>query len=393
MTRKVENWIKGFLRYNENNEAPKPFIEWTAVSVLAAVLQRKAFLQWGYLTFYPNLYVVLVGPSGVRKGTAMTEGSKFLRELGIKMAAEATTREALIQQLRMSSESEVDLLTGQVDMHASLTVYAQELVVFLGHNNMQLLSDLTDWYDCRDIWTYRTKTQGSDDIFGVWVNLIGATTPQIIQNALPRDAIGGGLTSRMIFVYASKKEKRVSFPFLDADTLKLRDDLAFDLEMIKSYRGMFQPTESFLRRWDDWYMGQDTQPPFRGNPNLEGYVERRGNHILKLSLIMSAATTDTMELTAEHLDMAIDLLGRTESGMEHVFAGYGAARASDAMSRMITFLQGAGTVSEQYLYRVFYADFDSPKTLEDAVAQLERAGLVKRNVNKGMVSYVGPSSN
>lgn len=391
MKRKVDNWIKGFLDYNFNNEAPRAFIEWTAISVIAAVLQRKAFLQWGYLTFYPNLYVVLVGPSGVRKGTAMTEGSKFLRELGIKMAAEATTREALIQQLRMASESEVDLLTGQVDLHASLTVYAQELVVFLGHNNMQLLSDLTDWYDCRDIWTYRTKTQGSDDIFGVWVNLIGATTPQIIQNALPRDAIGGGLTSRMIFVYAAQKEKRVSFPFLTAEAMKLRDDLAYDLDLIKGMRGMFQPTESFLRKWDEWYMGQDTKPPFQGNPNLEGYVERRGNHILKLSLIMSAATTDSMELSGEHLDMAIDLLGRTEAGMEHVFAGYGAARSSDAMSRMITFIKGAGKVDEKYLFKVFYADFDSPKHLEDAFSQLERAGLIKRYMNTGMVQYTGPA--
>jgi len=114
------------------------------------------------------MYIVLVGPSGkCRKGTAMGFGMKFLREMGIKMAAESTTREALCRDLKQSNDTKVDISTGDLQLHSSLTIYSQELTVFLGYNNQALMSDLTDWYDCRDAWTYRTKNQGTDDIVGV----------------------------------------------------------------------------------------------------------------------------------------------------------------------------------------------------------------------------------
>ena len=166
-------------------------------------------MQWGTISFYPNMYVVLVGPSGkCRKGTAMSQGYDFLKEMGTKMAAESTTREALIQALQQSNDTQVDPVTNKMYLHASLTIYSQELTVFLGYNNVALMSDLTDWYDCRSSWTYRTKHQGTDEIIGVYVNLIGATTPELLQTALPRDAIGGGLTARMIFVFETKKPRQ-----------------------------------------------------------------------------------------------------------------------------------------------------------------------------------------
>jgi len=105
------------------------------------------------------MYVVLVGPSGrCRKGTAMNQGMWFMREMGIKMAAESITREALIRELKEANkEMSVDVTTGELNMHASITIYSQELTVFLGYNNLALMSDLTDWYDCRNEWTYNKE--------------------------------------------------------------------------------------------------------------------------------------------------------------------------------------------------------------------------------------------
>jgi hypothetical protein len=158
------------------------------------------------------MYIVLVAPSGkARKGTAMSPGLEILEDLNIHLAAESITREALIRELRTATTT-VTNDDGTIEFHSSLTIYSPELVVFLGHNNPQLLSDLTDWYDCRRKWTYRTKTQGTDEIHGVWVNLIGATTPELLQSALPLDAIGGGLTSRMVFVFEETKGKIVPAP-------------------------------------------------------------------------------------------------------------------------------------------------------------------------------------
>ena len=77
------------------------------------------------------MYIVLVGPSGCRKGTAMGPGYSFLRKVGAKLSAEATTREALIGSLELCKDTSVAPDGTSYD-HSSLTIFSQELTVFLG---------------------------------------------------------------------------------------------------------------------------------------------------------------------------------------------------------------------------------------------------------------------
>jgi len=69
---------------------------------------------------------------------------------------------------------------------------------------------LTDLFDCEELpWKYRTKHSGSNVIPSVFLNLVAATTPDALASALPSTAIGGGLTSRIMFIWADKKYKKV----------------------------------------------------------------------------------------------------------------------------------------------------------------------------------------
>jgi hypothetical protein len=325
---------------------------------VASCLKRKCYLEWGTLTFYPNIYVVLVGPSGCRKGTAMGPGFNMLQEIGIRMAAEATTRESLIRELKTSSDTTLNPESGSMIMHSSLTIYSQELTVFLGYNNMQLISDLTDWYDCRTKWIYRTKNSGTDDITGVWVNLFGATTPALLQTTLPSDAIGGGLTSRIIFVYEAKKGKIVPIPFLTEEQQELRPRLMHDLENIHMLSGQYRYSADFIDHYMIWYLKQEENPPFT-DERLAGYLERRANHVLKLCMILSASRANELYLTPHDLYRAIEILRLAEVNMPRVFAGIGHAQHAAVMSRIIAALEIAGEMSNQEILSRFAHDIDS----------------------------------
>lgn len=348
--RNIPDWIEGYLAYTEDSEPPQLFKEWCAVSVIAAALQRKCKLEWGTTVFYPNLYIVLTAPAGkARKGTAMAPARKFIDRIGIPLAAEAVTREALIRTLK-ESESVLSTETGII-VHSSLTVFSPELTVFLGYNNTQLMSDLTDWFDCSEKWVYRTKTAGTDDISGVFINLLGATTPDLIRSTLPLDAIGGGLTSRMIFVFEEKKGKIVPFPFVSEETRKLETKLYYDIECINMLQGQFKFTKEFLSRWGDWYTAQEGKNPFGANYNkaFDGYIERRPTQVLKLSMVMNASRTDEMVLDEPDLARAIDLLERTEKKMPRAFGGIGMsqnAQLTYAISELIARSPNGVTISD-----------------------------------------------
>jgi len=337
----LEDWIDSYLTYTDNSEPPVMFRLWSAISVIAACLQRKCKLVWGDLTFFPNLYIVLVGPPAARKGTAMNQAYPFLENLNIKMAAEAITREALIQELCKANDNDIDVKTGKMLFHSSLTIWSQELTVFLGYNNLQLMSDLTDWYDCKNKWTYRTKHMGTDEILGVYVNLFGATTPTLIRSTMPLDAIGSGLTSRMIFVFERDKEKVVPYTGKTKEEKKIGKSLETDLERIRMMSGNFKGTEAFMDKWISWYSTQAEDHHFN-DIKFEGYIQRRGNHVMKLSMVMSAARSSDMILDEIDIHKSIDILERTEKKMLHTFSGVGRSSHADVLARVMLDVTNAG---------------------------------------------------
>ena len=129
-SRKIDDWLDAYMEYTSNSEPPTLFRKWTGISVIAAALQRKCYVDWGMLTFYPNLYIILVGPSGTRKGTAMYPGQDLLRELGIPLAADATTLQALIRRLKETNNTQINPDTGVPVFHSSMTIFSKESKYF-----------------------------------------------------------------------------------------------------------------------------------------------------------------------------------------------------------------------------------------------------------------------
>lgn len=393
MGKREKDWIKTYLEYEKYSEPPTLYKEWVAMSVIAASLQRKCKVPWGGEgrdpTFFPNLFIVLIGPSGkCRKGMAMATGKKFLSSLGIKTTAEAITREALIREIANSVVTEVTK-EDNVIMHSSLSVYSKELAVFLGYENKQLMSDMTDWYDCADEWEYRTKNSGTDEINGVCVNFIGATTPEMIKEQFPDQAVGGGLASRIIFVYQEQKSQKVIFPFMQAEQEVLFEELRDTLEEIHSYMGNFTWNELFLNKYADWYGGDlDVNSNIRQNPKFAGYIQRRQNHLIKMCMIISASSRDDMVMTGEVFDRAFELLKRTEKMMPKTFRGYGQARNADLLKRVLEFFEGKDRVLRSELYQQFFYDIEDTEQLDKIIDTMKTLGVCDVRIKGGKTTLV-----
>lgn len=394
--RQLPDWVNGFVRYTSRSEAPESYRKWTAISMVAAALQRKCWVEWGTITWYPNMYIILVGPSGVRKGTAMDPGHDLLHDIGIKTSAESTTRQALIRRLKDSSYTQVDQVDGTISHHSSMTVFSQEFTVFLGYQNKELMADLCDWYDCRKKWTYETKHFGTDEIIGVWMNIIGATTPRLIQSSMPPDAIGGGLTSRIIFVSEVHKGKTVSLPFLTSEERELYELLKFDLEKINLMAGRFKFTEDFLKEWDRWYTETDSSPPPFKDDRLTGYVSRRATHVMKLAMIMSSSRSGEMVMKVGDLERAVTTLTEVEPNMPQVFSGVGKSGIADIIPRVMTYIAETREreVSMPEIMQNFYYDADE-FTMQRVLKTLEAMNyiqMVYKEKGPDFVRYVGPLS-
>lgn len=391
LKRKLPNWIDAFLLYTENSEPPRLFRKWTAISCIASAMQRKCSLEWGTaLTFYPNLFIVLVGPSATGKGTAMNPGLDILNDIpNIHMASNATSLQALIRSLKDTNLTDTDLLTGEQTYHSSLTIFSKEFTVFLGYHNHELMASLCDWYDCDKKWTYDTISRDKEEVIGVWVNLLGGTTPDLIQSSLPIESIGGGLTSRIIFIYEEKKEKLVVCPIQTKRELELRELLVQDLEKIALLAGRYSYTEGFVKLWTDWCVAAESNPPFYDR-KFDGYIGRRRTHLMKLAMIMSAARGEN-DLVVDAIDLqsAIDTLNEAEIKMESVFKGVGKSDIASLMNNVVRFLVNSHRDRMPFYQfaRHFSSDMDKI-TMDRVISTLEVSKVIEVVQKPGDDTYI-----
>lgn len=379
--RDLSDWLTGYIKYTENSEPPLSYHTWCGIGAVAGALQRKTWLIWGFETIYPNLYIVLVGPSGrTRKGTALRISREILSEVpNITVASQKTSPEALISRMKNSITNFPDP-DGVIHFHCSMTCFSEELSVFLGQANINFLAALTDWYDSHRKWEYETIGRGLDSVQGVCFNLIGATAPEWLQTMLPQEAVGGGFTSRVIFVVEEQKRRSVAKHILTEDEMRLQRALVKDLERISQLTGPFSFDAAGEEAYTTWYEAEDAKMA-RGefpieDPRMASYADRRATHIRKLMMVMSASRGDDMLLSAQDFTRALSVLTAAERKMHKTFGGLGQSRYSAVTEKIIQHIQNVKIVTRSALLRQFYRDVDT-QALKLIEEMMEMTHLVR----------------
>lgn len=342
--RNLPDWLDGFMLLTEESEPPILFRKWAAIATVASALQRKVRVDIGIsLCFYPNFYIVLVGPSATGKGTAMKYAYDIIEQVpSIRLSAQATSLQALIRRMKETNLTDIDMETGDQIYHSSLTVFSNEFTVFLGYHNRELIAALCDWYDCQNKWVYDTIKHGKQMIVGVWTNILAGTTPDSIQESLPSAAIGAGLTSRIIFVNEEKRGKLVIFPSTTQKEIDLQQHLIHDLEQIALLSGSFHFTQDAMSFYSNWCHEAELNPPFQ-DKKFDGYCGRRRKHLLSLAMVCSASRSDSLVLKEDDLERSAQLLEEVENRMGLVFRGMGKSDISALINDSIVFIENSLT--------------------------------------------------
>lgn len=367
MSRELTNWLDSYLEFTENTESPTSYHLWCGLSVIAGALQRRVYLNWGIdQVIYPNLYVVLIGPSGrTRKGMAIGIAKSFLKAVPhVTVVPESSSgRQAMILAMKRALRNFNDpTKNGKISFHCAVTAFSEELAVFLGQGDIPYLANLTDWYDSKDDWEYETVSRGKDSLQGLCLNLMGGTAPDWIQSMIPQEALGGGFTSRIIFVVEEVKRKIVPEHSITHAEKKLQLALSNDLERIALLSGEIQFTDDAKAHYVNWYITQDMNMSNKIMPvadhRFAGYCERRATHLRKLMILCSASRGDDLTITKDDFDRAVSFLTGAEEQMSKTFGGLGRAKNSEMLQQVLDHIKLMKTTTRQEVMRKFYRDID-----------------------------------
>lgn len=385
--RQVKNWVKSYLEYTHETESAGVFHKWTAHSLIAGVMRKKCKLALGRISVYPNMYVVLVAEPGVaRKSQAISYGTPFLEAIpDIYTSADSITREALLQDLETCAVDE-PLPDGTTFRHTSLNIIAKEFEIFLGQKseNTKMLVLLTDLFDSQDMpWKYRTKNSGNNVVPSVFINMLGATTPESLASCLPPSAIGGGLTSRILFIYAEKKTKKIPIPYVTEELVELRDALQKDLFKISKIAGTYVFTPEAKDFWIKWYMSYDETSSSRLclDKSFDGWYSRKPMYLLKMAQISAASEHSRLEVTEKNLEYAIKNIEDAEISMAKTFRAVGRSAITADVDLIMSIVEERGMILDSELMSIVWRDIDSIK-FDNVANTAVKTGRIVRKYSK-----------
>lgn len=388
--RQCKNFIDTYIRACQFSEAPALFHKWSAIAVVSAAMQRKIWIDWGLGDgVFANLYICFVGHSGQGKDTAFQEAQALIRTNSlIRIGPSTATREAFFLQMCDPSGTVSGAeITATEPVHTSVTILHPELAAFLSPKDgtLQFRQELAELWDCPKDMAYATIKRGTVYVQNAYLTIFGCMTPGMIRQVLPRESgEEGGLTSRIVWVYADEPACGVPFPALRNSLRPLHDALRNDLHIISRLRGQFSFYPDFVYGYQEWYKKGYTEQD-EACLMIPGWHSRRRIHVLKLSMIhaVSRWTQDpsNLILAEEDLQWAIDTLGEVSGRMAHCFETSHFGPVASLKIDIIMFLRHRPDYKatfEEVVNNFFQHDFHIMRL---AVAGLMAGGHVKMLVN------------
>jgi len=387
--RELSDWITEFMHGAEWGEAPPQFYFWTAVATVAATLRRRVWLDMGTFTWYPNLYTVLVAPPGiVQKSSTSDLGMRLVKQIpGISQGPTTLTWQSIYDAF-LAVGTEFPITPTETRSEYALYVNSPELGITLNMKDTDMINQLIHMWDGYEL-KKRTRMDGELLIPTPCLNLITCTTPSWIAENVPQYLIGGGLTSRMLFIYGDKKARYVAYPqrHLPPDYTERQGKLLRDLERISQIVGGFSLTPEAYAWGEEWYEHfHKVEAPKLDKTLIGGYIARKQTLVHKVAMVLSISRDSSLVINRETLERASKLVSELEDNMPKVFSQIGTNKDSNASYQVLSFLERYGGQADfNILYRYMHPHYPNPEVFQDILVGMIEAGLIRIDRAKRLV--------
>lgn len=363
-------------------ESPTSFFKWSAIAALSAILRDNVYYDIRGHMVYPNIYVLVNGPSAVRKTTPLKKALEIVMEINnTKVINGRSTMQAVVKKL---SEAGTDT-NGRIIAGASSLLYTEELSSFLVADPATI-SLLTNLYDFHKNWRSETVGGGSIELKNVCITFLSASNDVHLRSVYDDTAIRGGLLGRTLMISEDKPRKK-NIMVDDADlgpivtlTNKPLIEHCKRLSKLKGNIRMDKPAQEEITSWYESY-----------DANIEdriGFNGRIDTHIKKIAIMLASARCDfDMVIKKEEIEEGIELVVGLKKNYKKFLAGIGMSNQAAQSALVFREIYKAKNhhISRKMLFRNLLGDLDS-ESMVNIIATMGDGGLL---VEKSIGMEVG----
>ena len=360
----MNSMIDTFVASEGESETPAPLFYWAMISTVATMLGSNVWVsRWAGDELHPNLYVMLIGPSGCGKGTALNRAHKYLTPYkdDIGYYRGKVTPWALSK--KMADNNRFTYVTPELGAAIPAGAYGRDLV--------KMLTDLYEGGGTHGQYSLtNVETQFSDPT----VNWVAGTIVEWLLETVDQSAILSGFFARVTAIAVPYRDRRMVRPIIPDNASELKREVHVGMAKLLTLQGEMRLTEGAQKIMDQWYH----QRPAPTDPALTPSFKREWDLCHKLAMIHTAAR-GSMQIEAESVVAAQQDIAQINAWLPTIidmaFTDRQGATIVHAVGDMIRI---AGRIQHRALLQKLSPKGIKAAHLHECIIQLENSGLIRR---------------
>ena len=386
-TEKVSSsWLDALIESVKEAESPIRFFYWAGLVSIAASIKSNVWIQKGNIyELFPNIFVLFVAKSGLRKGFPVNVAQQLVTEVGnTRVIAGRNSIESIIQDFGTAYTKPEG---GPPIVDATGLIVSDEFSNVI-IRNQDAFTLLTEWYDthAKKSWKNTLKGSGITHLKNVCVTLLGGLNPTHFADIISYKEVTGGFIGRCVVVLEKKRSKINALIEDSEEPVFSAVQPAKYLKELSLLKGRFKLDRAAKDLYKEWY--ENNRPEEKEDET--GSENRIHDTILKVAMLVALSKKPELVIRRDDMEEAMTNCLNTLVAVNEITMGSKQEDKSDKSKRkaLIGFLlnRPGFKCTRRVLLQNNYENFSSFE-LDKMIDSLSQAGLLVAGVEGSEVVY------
>lgn len=379
------SWLDLLLEETDFVETPKQWIYWSGLTTISAIVSPSIHIDKGAYKLKPNLYVLLIGRSGLGKGFGPSVSKKLVGMVNnTRVISGRGSIEGIIKELAIVKARE----DGSIPFKDARGYLCSGEFASSLYEATHALTILTDLYDAHynPEWVNTLKNSPVEKLRFPCLTLLSGANQDMFDLTVDKSHLGGGFIGRTLLINADKRFRSNSMIYEEGEEPDNVDyeKLACYLKKISKLEGGMKWSREAKKAYNEWFY------PYR-DADIEdktGTHDRLNDHIIKVAACISLSRKDDMVIEEQDIEESITACSALSNTARKVAGMQGKSSTSSLIKSFLMIMLAAPTYTltrKQALQKGF-GDFDSAE-LDKLIETLGQMGFVTQPTGGKEISY------
>lgn len=380
-----QSWIDDLIQEHQDVETPTSWLYWSLLCCISAAAANNYTLRTlkGNLLYYPNIYVLLLGESGLGKGFPVNLSKRLVQEADItRVVAGRSSIQAIVTELATTKSVQGKPVI--TDSRGFIVNGELSTAIIADPDSLTILTDLFD-RNYNPSWNNMLKGTGVEKLKEPYITCLFGSSPAHFYDSIPQPNIEGGYIGRNLVIYEERRSKDLDL--LDEAGESLDED-RFTNHIVPKYVPHLQkigknklklvPDDSARKTFNNWR--RQWRAEQQQYNDKTGFVNRVPDHVLKVAMCLCLARYENTGIIREDdITQSINNVTSLIYASAKAAQGGGLDPAAAQTKRVVDHLVASaeGQLMRKELLVRGYGDYDS-STLDKIIDTLMEMGWVRR---------------